>query len=66
MRHPKPDILIKYETQRVHLRESYPRICHTCDFYTDNGVCERYGSEPPQDFAQTQNQCQEWKDIIPF
>lgn len=43
-----------------------PRCCHTCEHYKADGVCIQYAMQPPQEFAETLNQCDEWVQEIPF
>lgn len=43
-----------------------PKCCHTCDHYTDEGLCTFYSMTPPEDFAATPDQCPEWMEEIPF
>ena len=43
-----------------------PKCCHTCDFYTAQGMCERYNMRPPDDFASTPDVCSDWIMEIPF
>jgi hypothetical protein len=58
-RHPEPE--------RMRLHREKPRFCHTCDRYRFDGVCEKYGSVPPEEFAATENACEHWEDeLIPF
>lgn len=58
-RHPEPECVIIY-------RQGPPKCCHTCDSYTQDGECERFGTEPPADFAATPGACPNWLMEIPF
>lgn len=59
-RHPKPLILIEYENKKR------PRICHTCEFYDENGVCLNFAAEPPKEFAETDGACAHYDGSVPF
>ena len=67
MRHPQPNIVSEYYDKVNAMRDiKEPKCCHTCDSYTEEGICREYLIEPPEDFAQQLNQCEEWIPIIPF
>lgn len=58
-RHAAPDILNLW-------REGPPKMCHTCEHYDEEEICQKHQQEPPEDFAKTQDACQDWLDMIPF
>jgi len=62
-RHQEPAIVTHY---RETLRAEPPRVCHTCDHYSEQGVCEKFDSEPPADFASEPGGCALWSEEIPF
>ena len=67
MRHKTPLIVSEYYNQVSAIKEiKEPECCHTCDSYTEEGICREYLITPPEDFAQTTNQCELWIPIIPF
>jgi hypothetical protein len=48
-----------------------PRCCVNCDHYTDaywstDEICKRYNANPPQEYAESENECPEWVQMIPF
>lgn len=62
-RHTTPQILLEYYRWVDH---GPPRICHTCEHYDLQGVCQLYQMEPPEDFAATQDACADYKPDVPF
>jgi len=46
LRHAEPEVVRKYKEI---VNNPPPRCCHTCAFYTDNGLCDKFGMEPPED-----------------
>ena len=63
MRHPEPKIVTLY---REAIRQKPPKVCHTCDYYTKDGLCQEFNAEPPVDFATQPNSCELWAEEIPF
>lgn len=59
-RHKKPQILIDYENKEL------PEICHTCEYYEDDGLCFKHKKEPPEYFASTPGACDKYLMEIPF
>ena len=52
MRHKQPPEVVKYFEQMEELRLLVePQCCHTCDAYTEEGMCQEYSIAPPEDFA---------------
>ncbi len=45
---------------------STPACCHTCEHYNDDGLCEKHGMEPPEDFAAEHCACADWIMDLPF
>ena len=62
-RHPEPAIVTYY---RATLRAEPPRVCHTCDHYTERGMCAEFNAEPPAEFASEPGGCALWVEEIPF
>lgn len=58
-RHQEPEFVTVW-------RKGPPHCCHTCDFYGDDGVCLKFKSEPPEDFASTPDACASWLFAVPF
>jgi hypothetical protein len=67
MRHDKPE---KLEAWEMMMKEIYeqgpPRYCYNCIYYTREGRCEVFDMEPPKDFTQEANQCDQWFMEPPF
>jgi hypothetical protein len=63
MRHPEPIIVIHY---RATLNVEPPRVCHTCDHYTEQGICAEFGEAPPEAFASESGECSLWVEEVPF
>jgi hypothetical protein len=63
MRHPEPPIVALWRQN-----PGIPKCCHTCIYYTEDGLCSEFGAEPPEDHAATLNACESWasEDCIPF
>ena len=40
--------------------------CHTCLHYGDDGKCMKWQTEPPEEFAATPGQCDDYGLLIPF
>jgi len=59
-RHEKPQILIDYEAK------IFPEICHTCEAYSNEGICMKHNQEPPEDFAATHKACPDYYMEVPF
>ena len=67
MRHLQPKIVKDYYAKvEAFYDMNEPKCCHTCDSYSEEGICQEYLIAPPEDFAQQLNQCEEWLPIIPF
>jgi hypothetical protein len=67
MRHEKPEELIAHEKMMKEVFEKGPpRFCHNCLHYTREGKCEKFDMEPPKEFTQMANQCDEWYMEPPF
>ena len=63
MRHAEPESVTIY---RATLKAEPPKVCHTCDFYSKEGVCMEFNQEPPEQFANMPGQCSLWVWEIPF
>jgi hypothetical protein len=63
MRHPEPKIVTVW---REAMRMKTPRVCHTCEYYTKDGLCQEFDAEPPADFAVQPNACELWCEDLPF
>lgn len=62
-RHPEPPIVTQY---RATIKAEPPKVCHTCDNYTKQGICAEFGEAPPESFASEPGACQLWIEEIPF
>ena len=59
----KPEIVLQWE--RIAIEP--PKVCWMCDHLSmGTGKCEKYGMEPPADFAETPGACEEWVCEVPF
>lgn len=58
-RPPEPEIVKQW-------RKGPPKCCHTCEYYSEAGICSIYGMRPPDDFAASIDECAEWVMAIPF
>ena len=67
MKQDKPHELVIYEEM---MKEIYakgpPRFCYNCMNYSGDGKCGVFDMEPPKEFTQTANQCDEWFMEPPF
>lgn len=61
--HPEPDFLKQYWEW---VRNGPPQCCHSCGEYDDNGRCEAFDMEPPQEYTDTINTCEKWYQKVPF
>lgn len=48
-----------------------PKCCVNCEHYTDaewseDDRCRKYNETPPQEYAESENECPEWVQMIPF
>jgi sulfatase maturation enzyme AslB (radical SAM superfamily) len=59
-RHLEPEFVTEWKKREI------PKCCHTCDWYSKQGVCQFHQSEPPEDFAKEVNSCNDWIEEIPF
>ena len=67
MRHPQPKLVKDYYAKvEAFYDMKEPKCCHTCDSYSEEGICHEYLIAPPEEFAQQLNQCEKWIPIIPF
>lgn len=64
MKHEPPQHIKEYLDSAYY--RSPPKCCHTCELYQDDGTCFEFGMQPPADFAQTEDQCDKWIEVIPF
>jgi hypothetical protein len=62
-RHPEPASVIHY---RATLKAEPPMVCHTCDWYTKDGICSEFGEAPPEAFASEPGECSLWVEAVPF
>jgi hypothetical protein len=63
MKHKEPEIVTTYRNMK---NAHPPTCCHTCDFYDNDGICIKFGEQPPEDFAATAGACASWQWEIPF
>lgn len=61
-RRPEPQWLTDWR----HVSANIPRVCYTCDSFDKNNRCEKFDMEPPEDFAETKNACDQWEIEIGF
>lgn len=55
------------EPEHVKLwRNPAPEICHTCEHYDEEGICQLHQQEPPEDFAKQEGACPDWLIDLPF
>ena len=59
-RHAEPQFVIDWRNLKA------PKVCHTCDWYDKEGICNFHKSEPPEDFASTIGACDSWVEELPF
>jgi hypothetical protein len=62
-RHPEPEIVTIY---RATQRAEPPKVCHTCDHYSKQGICAEFEAEPPAEFASEPSGCTLWEWELPF
>ena len=48
-----------------------PKCCVNCDHYPEahwkeDATCQKFKQSPPQEFAESENNCPEWVDLLPF
>lgn len=64
MKRPKkPDFLMQWHEWRL---QGPPKCCHNCEYYGSEGHCHKYDMRPPDEFAGTQDACNDWMLEIPF
>jgi hypothetical protein len=56
-RHAEPLFFIQWRD----IATRTPRICHTCDFYSIQGICTQFDMEPPEEFAAKEMACDSWE-----
>lgn len=67
MRHEKPKELEAYEKMMEEIfAKGPPRFCYNCMYYGVDGRCGVFDMEPPEEFTQVENQCDEWITEPPF
>lgn len=47
-------------------RNGPPACCHTCEKYSEEGICQVHDAEPPEEFAATDGACKDWLMDLPF
>ena len=63
MRSSEPEIVTLY---RQAIKQAPPKVCHTCDNYTNEGACLEFNAEPPELFTRTVGACLLWTEEVPF
>jgi hypothetical protein len=63
MRHTEPASVMHY---RATLKAEVPQLCHTCDWYTKDGICSEFNATPPEAFASQPGECSFWVEEVPF
>lgn len=61
-RHEAPPIMNDW----LKIVNNPPKCCHSCGHYGEDGICQKYNMEPPQDFAATPDACQDHIPMVPF
>jgi hypothetical protein len=56
----RPDEPVWLKEWRI-IAASVPKLCHTCDHYNGDGMCEKFDMYPPEEFAETKNACEKWE-----
>lgn len=67
-------VLDHWEKRLEKLKAELPRLCSTCSHHAPKDAqeefyCRKFESNPPLDFATTENACADWQNIldeIPF
>lgn len=60
----EPDFLVEYKRLKA---LPPPKCCHTCDFYNKKTMfCSKYNMNPPEDFVNTQDNCPNYIEELPF
>jgi len=62
-RPPMPKFLEDYYAVT---KAGVPNCCHSCDYYSAEGMCRKFQSEPPAEFIQTRDSCDLYVEAIPF
>lgn len=60
MRHKEPEHVTAWRDNQP------PKCCHTCEHYSEDGLCTLFNMEPPEEFAATHGQCGDFSFDIPF
>lgn len=60
---PDPQYLIDYRERE---KAGPQKCCHTCESYSKNGICERFGMRTPDEFAAQVDACPSWMMELPF
>ena len=55
-----------WEDECRSLKERMPKVCAKCLHQGESGWCHIHEDIPPPDFADTDNACPDWKDVVPF
>jgi hypothetical protein len=62
-KHAQPDFVSEWKRiQKI----APPKCCHTCNYYSEEGLCNLHDAEPPEEYAATLGECPDWVDEIPF
>jgi hypothetical protein len=59
----EPEFIIQW---REWLRAGPPKCCHTCEFYSVDGLCVEFFMTPPEDFAARIDACDKWMREVTF
>lgn len=63
MRHAEPQFLKDYWNW---IKSGPPKCCHTCEYYSEAGICDKFNMEPPADFAEAVGECESYLQMVPF
>lgn len=61
---PKPPQFLVDYLQNV--RGGPPKCCASCDYYDENGKCEKFDAVPTDEFLVTEGRCVDWIEAVPF
>ncbi len=59
----EPEFVIQW---REWDRAGPPKCCHTCEFYSVDGLCIEFFMRPPEDFAERIDSCSQWMREVAF
>jgi len=64
----KQNYLREWEKSCDDVRNAIPKCCYTCGHRApgepDEVYCRRFSQEPPSEFAEKRDQCDEWVSVL--